>query len=157
MIPLGLPAVGTGNSVITPLVVILPILLKSSVNHRLPSGPAVMNCGKPLGTGYSVIVRPWGCAPAAGPMVALLTTEPDGGWVKRSARQPIPSSTGATASRPRCTIPFMGISFGTSGRIAGTERALRLRRGSPTADYAAAQVLYISLGVELVPVSNGLL
>ena len=36
-------AVGMGNSVMTPAVVIRPILLPSySVNQRLPSGPAAM-------------------------------------------------------------------------------------------------------------------
>ena len=38
-----LVAVGTGNSVMTPAVVIRPTLLPtSSVNHSAPSGPAVM-------------------------------------------------------------------------------------------------------------------
>ncbi len=41
-----LRVVGMGNSVMRPPVVILPILLPSpSVNHRLPSGPAVMPFG----------------------------------------------------------------------------------------------------------------
>src|SRR5437773_1075765 len=50
--------VETGNSVITPAVVIRPILLPvPSVNHRLPSGPAVMEFGPPptVGIGNSVI------------------------------------------------------------------------------------------------------
>src|SRR6267378_434645 len=59
--------VGIGNSVITPAVVILPTLLPpigptvpsaipSSVNQRLPSGPAAIPYGKLLlvGMGYSV-------------------------------------------------------------------------------------------------------
>src|ERR1700758_4942394 len=50
---------GKGNSVITPAVVIRPILLPAfSTNHRLPSGPAVIPSGDALavGIGYSVIV-----------------------------------------------------------------------------------------------------
>src|SRR5260370_41535911 len=57
-----LPAVGIANSVTTPLVVMRPILLAPfSVNHRLPSGPAVMPAGLlvSVGVGNSVI------APAA--------------------------------------------------------------------------------------------
>ncbi len=48
--------VGSGYSVIWPLVVMRPILLPLvSVNHRLLSGPTVMPCGlPPLGSGYSV-------------------------------------------------------------------------------------------------------
>src|SRR5215813_694015 len=48
------PAIG--NSVITPPVVIRPILLALSVNHRAPSGPSVIPEGSPdaVGTGYSV-------------------------------------------------------------------------------------------------------
>src|SRR5947209_6891314 len=48
--------VGSGYSVIWPLVVIRPILLPLvSVNHRLLSGPTAMPCGlPPLGSGYSV-------------------------------------------------------------------------------------------------------
>src|SRR5690348_7670006 len=46
LMPVGLLAgVGIGNSVTSPLGVILPILLPvkaASVNHRLPSGPFVM-------------------------------------------------------------------------------------------------------------------
>jgi hypothetical protein len=39
-----LSAVGTANSVMTPAVVIRPTLLaENSVNHRFPSGPAVMS------------------------------------------------------------------------------------------------------------------
>ena len=59
VIPNGrLPAVGTGNSVITPAGVIRPILFPmTSVNHRLPSGPTVIPLGKlpAVGTGNSVI------------------------------------------------------------------------------------------------------
>ena len=54
-----LPAVGTGNSVIVPRVVIRPILLApNSVNHRFPSGPAAMRSGvlSAVGRGNSVIV-----------------------------------------------------------------------------------------------------
>jgi hypothetical protein len=59
---------GTGNAVITPAVVMRPILLlvPSKVNHRAPSGPATMPRGVPLaellieaGSGYSVKT----CAP----------------------------------------------------------------------------------------------
>src|SRR5437588_192668 len=48
----------SGNSVIFPLVVIRPILFRlSSVNQRLPSGPAVIPWGElcPVGTENSVI------------------------------------------------------------------------------------------------------
>ena len=38
-------AVGTGYSVISPEGVILPIRSISSVNHRFPSGPAVISAG----------------------------------------------------------------------------------------------------------------
>ena len=38
-------AVGIGNSVTTPAVVICPILLRFSVNQRLPSGPAAIPKG----------------------------------------------------------------------------------------------------------------
>jgi hypothetical protein len=51
-------ALGTGYSVITPAVVMRPILLPPySVNQSAPSGPAVIDCGSLLavGTGYSVI------------------------------------------------------------------------------------------------------
>src|SRR5436305_1002949 len=60
-----LELVGTGNSVMVPLVVIRPILfpagLVCSVNQRLPSGPAVMPPGKQVspqfvGRGNSVMV-----------------------------------------------------------------------------------------------------
>src|SRR5258707_13410636 len=53
-----LTAVGTGNSVITPAVVIRPILLPTcSANHSAPSGPVVMPAGVPpaVGIGNSVI------------------------------------------------------------------------------------------------------
>jgi hypothetical protein len=56
-------AVGIGNSVIVPLVVMRPILLPvCSTNHRLPSGPSVISCRLlfAAGTGNSVTV----CAPA---------------------------------------------------------------------------------------------
>ena len=50
---------GVGNSVTTPAVVIRPILLcpRSSVNQRLPSGPAVMPSGPlaAVGIGNSVM------------------------------------------------------------------------------------------------------
>ncbi len=52
------PATGSGNSVITPAVVIRPILLADcSVNHKFPSNPAVIPSAPPkaLGTGNSVI------------------------------------------------------------------------------------------------------
>src|SRR5258706_403686 len=48
-----LPTVGIGNSVITPAVVMRPILSPSSVNHSAPAGPVVMPAG--AGTGNSVI------------------------------------------------------------------------------------------------------
>src|SRR5579864_247234 len=58
VIPTGLElGVGSGNSVIAPVVVMRPILLPLfSVNHRAPSGPTVMPNGKALGVGkgYSV-------------------------------------------------------------------------------------------------------
>jgi hypothetical protein len=60
--PLGkLAAVGMGNSVKVPPVVIRPILLRAaSVNHRAPSGPAAMLVGAlfAVGTGNSVKVPP---------------------------------------------------------------------------------------------------
>jgi len=59
--------------VTAPAVVILPILFAvASVNHRLPSGPAVIDSGTlPLvGTGYSVNVS-W-----AGQMTAAANTSP---------------------------------------------------------------------------------
>jgi len=62
VMPLGtLPAVGTGNSVIKPAVVMRPILLPCcSVNHRLPSGPGVMLLGRLLavGIGNSLVITP---------------------------------------------------------------------------------------------------
>lgn len=55
-------APGVGYSVTAPLVVILPILLETaaSVNHRFPSGPAVMLMGplSAVGIGYSVTAPP---------------------------------------------------------------------------------------------------
>src|SRR5512142_562116 len=59
-------AVGMANSVITPAVVIRPILLPSaSVNQRAPSGPAVMPAGALFGVGTAnsvitpaVVIRP---------------------------------------------------------------------------------------------------
>ena len=64
--PSGLLAVGIGNSVMTPAVVIRPILLPLlSVNQRLPSGPAVMPRGTASGVGIgnsvttpAVVIRP---------------------------------------------------------------------------------------------------
>src|SRR5258706_70471 len=56
-------AVGTVNSVMTPPVVIRPILLPlCSMNQRAPSGPAVMPRGKlpAVGTGNSLGVGPQG-------------------------------------------------------------------------------------------------
>src|SRR5438477_281535 len=58
-----LPAVGTVNSVMTPSVVIRPILLPanaSSVNQRAPSGPVVMPTGAlpAVGTVNSVMTPP---------------------------------------------------------------------------------------------------
>jgi len=53
-----LAAVGTGNSVTAPDIVIRPILSPSaSANHSAPSGPAAMPIGKlaPVGMGNSVI------------------------------------------------------------------------------------------------------
>src|SRR5262249_48722228 len=45
-------AVGSGNSVITPLGVMRPILLAVvSVNHKLPSGPAAVVTRPPLAGG----------------------------------------------------------------------------------------------------------
>src|SRR5439155_12495369 len=58
VMPSGSVRTGRRYSVMTPPVVIRPILLAaSSVNHRLPSGPEVMPCGMlaTVGTGYSVI------------------------------------------------------------------------------------------------------
>jgi hypothetical protein len=46
-------AVGIVNSVITPAVVIRPMLLAFSVNQRLPSGPAAMLPDPLLGTGVA--------------------------------------------------------------------------------------------------------
>jgi hypothetical protein len=44
-----LPALGSGNSVMTPPGVIRPIRLPArSVNHRLPSGPAAIQKGRSL-------------------------------------------------------------------------------------------------------------
>jgi hypothetical protein len=52
VIPAGLPAVGSGNSVRTPAGVIRPTrLLPYSVNQRLPSGPAVIAVGTLPGLG----------------------------------------------------------------------------------------------------------
>ena len=53
VMPMGeLPAVGIGNSVTTPAVVMRPILLATcSVNHSAPSGPAVMPPGLLLAVG----------------------------------------------------------------------------------------------------------
>jgi hypothetical protein len=60
-----LKAVGMGNSVIPPEVVIRPILPDCSVNQRAPSGPAAMPLGwlPSSGTGNSVttpavVIRP---------------------------------------------------------------------------------------------------
>src|SRR4051812_12014828 len=63
VIALGVPpAVGIGKVfVITPSVVIRPMLPSTVVNHKAPSGPAAIPSGPPL-IGYSVIVT----APAAG-------------------------------------------------------------------------------------------
>ena len=66
MPPGALSAVGIGNSVTTPAVVIRPILLPSaSVNQRLPSGPAAMPDGRLLAVGIgnsvmtpAVVIRP---------------------------------------------------------------------------------------------------
>src|SRR5262249_3069366 len=58
VIPKGpLLGLGIGNSVITPAVVIRPILLVSfSVNHSAPSGPVVISqVPRPVGIGNSVI------------------------------------------------------------------------------------------------------
>src|SRR5207248_4569527 len=44
-IPAGWLVAGSGNSVTTPAVVILPIRSPDSTNHRLPSGPRVMSLG----------------------------------------------------------------------------------------------------------------
>src|SRR5262245_47995232 len=52
--------VGIGNSVITPSGVILPNwAADSSVNHRLPSGPTVIDpgCAPLVGTGNSVMTE----------------------------------------------------------------------------------------------------
>src|SRR5690242_8360024 len=57
---------GIVNSVISPVVVILPILAPvDSVNHMLPSGPWAMPKGFELATGraYSVIVPAWSILP----------------------------------------------------------------------------------------------
>src|SRR5438552_18989470 len=53
--------VGMGNSLIAPLLVVLPILSPShSVNHRLPSGPDVMPVGKLTGVGtVNSVTCPW--------------------------------------------------------------------------------------------------
>src|SRR5437588_8250876 len=61
VIPLGiLLAVGTGNSVMLPPVVMRPISPTDSVNQRLPSGPAVMPTGSlpAVGTGNAVKAPP---------------------------------------------------------------------------------------------------
>src|SRR5215468_2090795 len=53
-----LPAVGTGNSVMTPAVVIRPTRFPSvSVNHRLPSGPGAIVPGLLRGVGIGNSVR----------------------------------------------------------------------------------------------------
>src|SRR5260370_31280903 len=60
ILPRSLNGVGTGNSVITPSVVMRPIWFSKlfcSMNHSAPSGPAVMSAGllSGVGIGYSVI------------------------------------------------------------------------------------------------------
>src|SRR4051812_49186668 len=83
---------GSANSVMTPAGVIRPTLsivgeVFVSVNHRLPSGPAVMPRGLPtVGTVYSVIV-PFGV------ILAIL-------WAKLfdSVNHRLPSGPGAMAS-----------------------------------------------------------
>src|SRR5207244_7692374 len=71
VIPKGsLAAVGMGNSVTAPAVVIRPILLpSSSVNQRAPSGPAVIPQGvlAAVGTGNSLVL----CAAAKGVRSAI--------------------------------------------------------------------------------------
>src|SRR5262249_58742640 len=68
-----LVAVGMGNSVTTPAVVMRPILLLfCSMNQRAPSGPTVIACGKlpAVGTGNcvmapAVVIRPiWSLRPS---------------------------------------------------------------------------------------------
>src|SRR5438093_3102000 len=63
-----LEGVGTANSVTDPAVVIRPIwLAPSSVNHRLPSGPAAMPTGElnGVGTGNSLARLGEACAGTA--------------------------------------------------------------------------------------------
>src|ERR1700730_16242554 len=81
-------AVGTGYSVIVPAVVMRPILLPvPSVNHRLPSGPAVMSRAPPpaVGTGNSVMVTESACAAGARPAVRP-TTSPVSRRERRATR-----------------------------------------------------------------------
>jgi hypothetical protein len=93
--PLGRPpAVGIWNSEIAPVGVILPILsTKDSVNHRFPSGPAVMPMG-PLHVGISYSVIRW--AAWVGAAVATINKAVDIG-IRNPARIPTPCLS------PECT------------------------------------------------------
>src|SRR5436190_42417 len=71
-----LPAGGTGNSVITPAVVMRPILLPEySVNQTLPSGPGAIPLGTlpPLGSANSVMTGPEAVATPGSTHVAPTT------------------------------------------------------------------------------------
>ena len=69
------------NSVIAPVVVILPTLLRlASTNHTLPSGPAVTPSGllSPVGRGYSVKVPEVVTFPILFPVASLYQMLPSG-------------------------------------------------------------------------------
>src|SRR6266853_1428943 len=83
LVPLG---VGIGNSVITPAVVMRPILLAfCSVNHRAPSGPVVMIWGSLLavGIGNSVITPAVVMRPILLALCSINHSEPSGPVVMR--------------------------------------------------------------------------
>src|SRR5687767_13507675 len=89
----GPPAVGMGYSVTTPAGVIRPTRFRLlSVNHRLPSGPAVISYGRlPAASGYSVIT-PAGVMEAILPASASATQMLPSGPVVMPAAPSSPSS-----------------------------------------------------------------
>src|SRR5215469_4795556 len=84
-----LAGVGTGNSVSTPSGVMRPIRFPGiSVNHRFPSGPAVITRGcPPAVTGYSVTAPVEGTSRPIAPVAAV---------VRRSVNHTLPSDPTAT-------------------------------------------------------------
>src|SRR5215471_21814047 len=115
-----LAGVGIGNSVMTPSGVIRPMLLpRASVNHRLPSEPAVISQGaeRGVGTGNSVSTPSGVIRPIRLPGISVNHRFPSGPAVITSGCPP--AVTGYSV-----TVPADGTSRATAPAAAVVRRSV---------------------------------